>query len=209
MNELIEKAKGVMQENRLTVLKGFPNDIESDSSVGRLVFHFLAGFNKMGLVNVKLVGTSEREIIWSEPWETIIIAPTQKGLEFARLRNWVFDEHDYKNQVLTEEEQKWMINYLIEIDQQGFKEYHLLKQITSFIKKGKNGNRDLWEWFKNNPEFITYIKSWSSKNDNPKAFEKQITNLAQTFGSGKISLLRELGIIKNKRNDYTIVGELK
>ena len=85
----------------------------------------------------------------------------------------------------------------------------MLKEIASFIQKGNNGNNDLREWFKKNPIFVSYVKEWSSKSDDDKEFEKQLSNLSQTYGSGKISLLRELGVISNKRNDYKVIGELK
>lgn len=208
LNKLIENSKKTMYSRNLLSLKGFPNDIEADSSVGRLVYHFVAGFHKIGLFEVKVVGTHESKSIWNHSWEDLMIRPTKEGLEFARIRNRIFEDKDYENQTLTKEESVWMINYLKEIDKKGFKEYSLLKEIKIFIQEGHNGNKDLWEWFKKNPSFISYIKYWSSKNNNPKAFEKQLTNLSQTFSSGKISLLRELGIIQNKRNDYTIIGEI-
>lgn len=209
LNQLIESAKKIMNDRKLLSLKGFPNDIDSDSSVGRLVYHFMAGFHKIGLFEVKTIGIQEGKSIWNYSWDDLMIRPTKEGLEFARIKNKVFEDKDYENQTLTNEESKWMIKYLREIDKKGFKEYTILKQIVDFIREGNNGNKDLWGWFKKNPNFITYIKDWSSKNNNQKAFEKQLTNLSQTFSSGKISILRELGIIKNKRNDYTIIGELK
>ena len=66
----------------------------------------------------------------------------------------------------------------------------------------------MWDWLKKNPEFVSYVKERSGKSKNPKAFERQLENLSKTFGASKISLLRELGIIKNKRDDYTIIGEI-
>ncbi|MBM3232389.1 hypothetical protein FJZ21_03375 [Candidatus Pacearchaeota archaeon] len=206
--DLIENAKKIMASHKLTKLKGFPNDVTAESSVGRLVYHFVDGFHKMGLFEVKPLKKFEGDKIWNEDWKNILIRPTIAGLSFARLPNKVFDENNYEDQTLTVSESEWIINYLREIDKEGFKEYTLLKEIVYFIKKGNNGNKDLWEWFKGRDSFVSYVKSWSDKKDDSKAFEKQLHNLAQTFSSGKISLLRELGIIKNKRNDYTIIGEI-
>ncbi len=207
--DLIECAKNTILYNKLTKLKGFPNDVTADSSVGRLVYHFIDGFHKMGLFEIKPLKKMEGEKIWSEDWKNILIRPTEEGLAFSRLSNKVFDEKNYEDQTLTVVESEWLLQYLREIDKKGFKEYTLLKEIFFFIKNGNNGNKDLWAWFKKNPSFIKYIEAWSGKKDNPKAFEKQINNLAQTFSSGKISLLREIGIIKNKRNDYTIIGDIE
>lgn len=208
LHDLIENAKIVIDKNNLSELKGFPNDVNGESSVGRLVYHFIDGFYKIGLFEVKPVKKFERDKIWSEDWKNILIRPTKEGLVFARLPNKVFDDKKYDDQTLTLEEKEWMINYLKKIDKEGFKEYTLLKDIASFIQKGNNGNRDLWAWFKENPEFVNYVTAWSTKKDNPKAFEKQLHTLAQTFSAGKISLLREMRIIENKRNDYTIIGEM-
>ena len=207
--DLIESSKKVMHINGLNKLKGFPNDLNAKSSVGRLVYHFIDGFHKMGLFEVKPIKKFESEKIWNEDWKNILIRPTEEGLAFARLPNKVFDEKNYGDQTLTSLEKNWMLNYLKQIDKFGFREYTLLNEIVSFIKQGNNGNVDLLGWFEQNPSFISYLEGWSSKKDNPKIFEKQIYRLAQTFSVGKISLLREMGIIKNKRNDYTIIGEMK
>lgn len=206
--DLIEFSKKMMHRYNLTKLKGFPNDLNSESSVGRLVYHFIDGFYKMGLFEVKFTKKFDGGKIWKEDWRDILIRPTEEGLEFARLPNRVFDEKNYEEQTLTNKEREWIINYLKKIDNKGFKEYTLLKEIFLFLKKGNNGNVDLWNWFKSNDSFVSYLKVWSSKKENPKSFNKQIEKLAQTFSIGKISLLREMGVIKNKRNDYTIIGEL-
>src|SRR3989344_674227 len=208
LDDVIETSKLVITQNKLGDLKGFPNP-KKESSIGRLVYHFISGFHKMGLFEVKLEGKPEAENIWKEDWKKILIRPTREGLQFARLKNKVFDEKKYNSQVLTAEEKEWLVRYLQKIDKEGFKEYTVLVGVLSFIKQGNNGNKDLWAWFKKNPDFVSYVKSWSAKKDDPKAFEKQLDSLAQTFSSGKISLLRELGTIKDKRNDYTVIGDLK
>jgi hypothetical protein len=100
------------------------------------------------------------------------------------------------------------LSYLKKIDGQGYKEYTILSNVFEFIKEGHNGKDDLWTWFQNNPSFVDYIKVWSRKVDDPKAFKAQVENLAPTFSAGKLALLREMGVIRNKRNDYTVIGEL-
>ena len=86
----------------------------------------------------------------------------------------------------------------------------LIQEVFEHIKSGHNGNKDLWNWFENDKRFQDYIRSRSRRaKEDPKIFDKQLSNYAKTFASTKISLLRELGIIKNKRNDYSIIGELR
>ena len=207
--ELMEMTKNVMKSRNLNELKGFPNNVDSESSLGRLVYHFIKSFNKAGLFEIKLSSkNAEKEDVWNEKWENILIRPTQEGLEFAQLKNGVFDEGNRENQVLTKEESEWLIKHFKKVEKEGFKEFLWLNEVYLFLKKGRNG-RDLLKWYKENPSFISYVKSWSTKKDSHKEFEKQINNLAQMFSAGKISLLRELGIVNNKRNDYTIIGDLK
>jgi ribosomal protein L37E len=209
LSELIEIVKIEIRSKKLYLLKGFPSS-DKDGAVNRLVYHFIKGFYNMGLFEMKVKdGKPEKENIWNEDWSRLMVKPTREGLEFAKIKNKVFDLGDYENQILTDEEKKWIINYLKQIDGKGFKEFYWLNEVYSFVKRGHNGKNDLWEWYKKNPLFVAYVKKWSNKSDNSKEFEKQLSNLAQTFSSGKISLLRELGVIKNKRNDYTIIGELK
>ena len=60
-----------------------------------------------------------------------------------------------------------------------------------------------------NKEFQDYIKKRSKRaKDDPRAFQKQLSNYARSFASAKISLLREMGVVRDKRNDYTITGEI-
>jgi ribosomal protein L37E len=205
LDDLIKKTTEVFADCNLSELKGFPKDLQSDSSVGRLVYHFISTFANMGLLNIK----SNNKSNWtSEGWNNVLITLTKDGYEFAKLRNKIFDDNDRSSQVLTVEEREWMIEFLKEIDKKGYKEYSILYEVYTFIKKGHNGKNDLWKWFRENKNFRKYLEVWSRKVDKPKEFEKQIANLAQTFAAGKLSLLRELGIISDRRNDYTVIGEL-
>ncbi len=211
LSTLIEHAQREIVKRNFMNLKGFPNDPGSDASINRQVYHFIDSFYKMGLFDVRLNRSVEKGNIWNEDWKNILIRPTQEGLEFAQLKNRIFDEFKLskEDQILTKEEIIWMKKYLEVIDNKGFKEFSLLREIDRFIQKQKNPSaKNVREWFMVNLEFIRYVREWSSKNDDEKAFNKQLANLAQTFSSGKISLLRELGVIKNKRNDYTLIGAI-
>lgn len=208
IQELLDISKPIFEKKDLLKFKGFPSDINNDVAVGRLVHHFIRSFVKMGLFEVKVNEKVEKTNIWNEKFENILLRPTKQGLEFSQMKNNIFD-NIIESQVFTTEEKKWMIDYLKKLDQSGFKEYTTLLKVYSFLKSGKNGNSDLCNWFKSDETFVEYVKSTSRNPNDDKAFRKKLINLSQTFGSGKISLLREFGVIKNKRNDYTLVGELK
>ena len=203
LDDLVNKSKEIFKINGLSKLRGFPNNLEKENAISRLVHHFIQTFNDMGFFVVK-AKEKNKEYVWNEPWKNIEITLTKEGLDFAKLRNRIFDDHE-PIQVLTEEEKEWLLKYLEQIDQEGYKEYTLLMNVFAFIKQGKNGKDDLWGWFKTNPTFIKYVKEWSKKSGD--AFEKQIENLSPTFAASKVALLRELGVIKNKRNDYSVIGE--
>lgn len=207
LKDLIDKFKLVIVENKLQSLKGFPSDVNMDSAVNRLVYHFISTYNKMGLLHLKTVNGKDK--IWDEKWDKILVTLTRDGLEFSKIRNKIFDDNDRSSQVLTKEESVWMINHLKSLDKKGYGEYRILVQVYSFLKRGNNGKNDLWAWFAQNNDMIDSVRAWSKKKSDQKAFKKQIQNLSQTFASGKLSLLRELGLVRDKRNDYTIVGDIQ
>src|SRR3989338_4335581 len=207
LSDLMEETIGLIAKHHLSQLKGFPN-LDKDRKGGRLVYHFLRTFVNMGLIDAS-VDEKKGDEIWSENWTKIKISLTKQGLEFARIKNSVFDEGK-KEQILSLEEKNWLVDCLKSIDKEGYKEYSILRQVYDFLKSGKNGNKDLWKWFEDNKKFCDYIHERSERaQKDPKIFKQQIHNYARTFASAKISLLRELGVVKNKRNDYTIVGDLR
>ena len=204
LKEFMANVVQIIRANELTSLKGFP-DLEKDRDGNRLVNHFLKTATNIGLFEVKPVSGKVKDV-WTEKWNNIVVSLTIEGLEFARLRNTVFDDHK-KEQVLTPEEKNWLINYLKRIDRSGYKEYSVLKEVYHFLKAEHNGNKDLWSWFEKNEKFRDYIMYRSEKaRKDPKIFQKQLHNYARSFASAKISLLREFGVVKDKRNDYTILG---
>ena len=205
LKEFMANVIQIIRDHELTSLKGFP-DLEKDRDGNRLVNHFLKTATNMGLFEVKAVSGKVKDV-WTEKWGNLFISLTKEGLEFARLRNTVFDDHK-KEQILTAEEKEWLVDYLKQIDRSGYKEYSVLKEVYNHLKAGHNGNKDLWSWFEKNEKFRDYIKQRSEKaKKDPKIFQKQLHNYARSFASAKISLLREFGVVKDKRNDYTILGE--
>ena len=194
LNELIEETINLIAKHHFSQLKGFPN-LDKDRKGERLVHHFLRTFVNMGLIDANIDGRRGNEV-WKKNWTKVKISLTKQGLEFARIKNSVFDEGK-KEQVLSLEEKNWLVDYLKNIDKDGYKEYSILKHIYDFLKSGKNGNKDLWDWFENNKKFRDYIYERSERaQKDSKIFKQQIHNYARTFASAKISLLRELEIVK-------------
>jgi len=186
--------------------RGFPLR-RKDSATGRFVWHFLTPAQEMGLIKITNSALDYNGNPYSpNDWEKVDISITKDGLDFARLENPLFD-HSSRLQVFGVDERKWLINYLQKVDQEGFKEFSLLKDVSEFLAEGHNGKEDLWSWFEHDQRLIKYVNSWSRKLGKPEKLRKQIENLSRTFSSSKIALLRELGIVKNKRNDYTVIRE--
>jgi rubrerythrin len=202
MNEVINSVR----IQQMSKYKGFPN-LKKDPNGSRIVNHFLMTFYNLGLIDAKILN-EKTEDIWQENWNNISITITKEGYEFAQLQNNLLD-YKKEEQILTIEEKNWLIKYFKKIDEQGYKEYSTLKEVYEHLKNGKNGNIDLWTWFENNKKISEYVKSRSKKaQSDEKIFKQQLSNYAKTFSSAKISLLRELGVVKDKRGDYTIIGEL-
>jgi len=207
LDSLITDSEKTITKYGLSSLKGFPNDVKNEASVGRLVNHFLATGTKMGLFEVRAKNKQSKNV-WKEYWDNLEVTITKEGLEFARIENKIFDKGE-KEQTLTGEEKNWLVIYLKQIDKKGYREYSVLKGVYDFLKKGNNGNSALWAWFENNEEFQDYIKQRSKRaKDDPRVFKKQLSNYARSFASAKISLLREMGVVRDKRNDYTIIGSI-
>src|SRR3989344_3571628 len=101
--------------------------------------------------------------------------------------------------------EKWD-NIFVSLTKEGLEFARLRNTVVyNHLKAGRNGNKDLWAWFEKSEPFRDYIKYRSEKaRKDPKIFQKQLHNYARSFASAKISLLRELGVVKDKRNDYTI-----
>jgi hypothetical protein len=203
--DIFRKVK--INNKKLSKYRGFPLR-KKDSATGRFVWHFLIPAQEMGLIKITKSSLDYEGMPYSpNDWNKVYITITREGLEFARLKNPLFDGGDME-QILGKDEREWTINFLKEIDRKGFKEYTLLKDVFDFLKKGHNGKEQLWSWFENDSRFIEYVKSWSRKAKTPKELKKQIAGLARTFSASKIALLREVGIIRNKRGDYTLINEL-
>lgn len=198
---LVDESIKAFKKGRLKKFRGFPKHYKKDSSIGRLVWHFITTANQIGLISIE----NNDGKIPNYGWDEVLLSITKEGNDFARLGNQVFDQGS-KDQILTKAECDWLLKYLKKIDQSGFKEYTTLKGVYNQLQKG---NTDIAGWFEANESFSRYIKGWSKKKDNPKAFARQLETLSATFAQSKIALLRELGLVQNKRNDYTIINPME
>lgn len=225
LSDLIKDSVDVIGDFNLNKLKGFPNQIkeknlEKDAAVSRLVNHFLRTFSDMGLFEVRSLKKGSKDV-WKENWKDIEVTLTKEGLEFALLKNNVFDNASLlteiktgnntqlKNeQILSSEEKEWMLKYLRRIDSEGYKEYSTLQELYTLLKAGNQNYDSLLSWFAGHKKFSEYIKERSKRaQKDEKLLQQQIENYAASFISAKISLLRELGIVENRRNNYTITGD--
>lgn len=201
LEHLVKKSVEVFTAAGLSNYRGFPTNIRKESAIGRLVWHFIIPAHQMGLVGVE----GKTAVIPTRAWGEVSVFPTREGLEFTRLENLVF-EGKGKAQLLSEPERKWVLEYLKKIDGAGYKEYTFLKRTFDELKKG---NTNLSAWLEKDEHFINYVKSRSTKKKDPRELKKQIANVATMFAQSKIALLRELGVISDKRNDYTVIGKLE
>lgn len=209
LDEFVKSCLIIFKQRNFYKIRGFPSS-NKDTAKGRFVWHFLATAYEMGLIRVTYSDLKYDGLPASlQDWDTVGIELTNQGMEFAVLPNNIFDGIS-EQQILTEDEKEWLISYLKKIDEDGYKEYSLLKDVYTFLSEGHNGKDDLWKWFRSNNKFIEYIKSWSRKAErgDEDALQSQICNLSMSFASSKVALLRELRAVRNRRNDYSIIGEL-
>ena len=132
---LLGDAVELIEQYKLTQFKGFPNkitnkeDLQKDNAVSRLVYHFLYTGEGMGFFEVTSDKNAEEP--WDEKWKDISVSLTKEGLEFAQLRNLIFDDGE-KEQILTTEEREWLVKHLKKIDKENYKEYSILHEYHMF-----------------------------------------------------------------------------
>ena len=183
---------------------GFPKKRENEkhegSSINKLLHSILLPLSQMGML--KLNDNN--------------ISLTKHGLEFSMLTNPKLDNN--KEELLSEEEINYLIDYLKEIDIHGYKEYTFLKRIVDFIKEKSTYGKtpvyqDLVDFIKRDERFVDYVYKTSKfgKNGLPKESRDLINKLqrtAQAVVASRIALLRELRVIEDKRNSYRIIKDV-
>lgn len=194
-SELIDACITYFSRFGLYRYRGFPKKT-SESARTRLAAHLIMPYHEMGLIRV--YGNAKDSDV------TI----TKDGLDFADLKNPLLDEDD-KTKSLSKEESMWLKNHLKKIDRLGYKEFSLLRDLTHFLAKGEPQFERIAGWFKENQSFVDWLRSGSRHRDNPKAFLRQLQNVSRTFASGKIALLRELGVVSSARATYNVLQNLE
>jgi len=199
LNDIVILCRKEFKKANLTKYRGFPIS-EKPSSTGRLVWHFITTAHMMGLV---VIDGGNRKSIPLNDWVGVAISISKEGFEFAVLPNRILDMRE-DVQILTIEEKNWLLDYLKKIDKMGYKEYTFLSRVYGVLKK----REDVKSWLEEDIEFGDYVKGWSRKSNIEVELRKQISNLAIVFSSSKIAILRELGVISNKRGDYTVISDI-
>jgi len=194
-SRLIDECMIYFSRSGLYKYRGFPKRI-SESARGRLAAHLILPYHDMGLMRV-YDGIKDGHIML-----------TKEGFGFAKLQNPLLDE-DRKTRNLSKEESEWLISYLKAIDGLGYKEFSLLKSLTDFLAISERQFADIVSWFKNNKDFVQWLREGSRYKDDPKAFLRQLDNVATTYTSGKVALLRELGILSTSRATYKVLSGLE
>lgn len=174
--------------------RGFPKRT-SDSAKNRLAMHLIWSYSEMGLI--RIFGGEK------DP----IVAVTRDGQEFASLHNPLID--DGKGKPLSPEEQRWLISHLKKIDALGHKDFTVLKGVVEFLDQGNRSFDDIVNYFQSNKDFESWVLQGSRYKDSPKDFAQQLQNISRTFTSGKIALLRELGIVSDSRAKYKVIRSLE
>jgi len=193
-NEFVDRCAEAFKHSHLSEFRGFPKN-SKESAVARLAWHLIQPFADMGLMRIE--GEPKR------------ISITKEGFELASIPNPFLDENE-KNLILSSAERQWIKEHLRRITKSGYEEMTILSSLREFLIQRKGVKfSDLAGWFLKNQIFLRSIKSQSRYKDDPRRLEKQIENLARAYASGKIALLRELGVVSDKRNTYTVIGELR
>ena len=193
-SDLIDKCLEHFLRLNLGKYRGFPKKT-SESARGRFANHLVTPFQSMGLI--RFFGEGKER--------TLKI--TKSGFDFAKLENGLLDKVG-KKKYLTREESDWLINYLIKIDNEGFKEFSILKNLTDFVSKKTRNFKELKNWLKEDKEFVNWLRKGSRYENNPKAFLTQLDNVSRTMLTGKIALLRDMEILNDKRGEYTVLRKL-
>ena len=193
--EMIAECMTYFSKSGLYKYRGFPKKT-SESARGRLATHLITPYQEMGLMRIE--GDRKERFVMI----------TREGLSFAMLQNPLLDG-GYKNKFLSEEESKWLLSHLKRIDDLGYKEFSILERLTRFLNGSERKFREIVDWFKGNEDFVNWLRVGSRYKDNPKAFSRQLDNVATTYASGKVALLRELGILSDSRATYKVLSYLE
>ncbi len=191
---LIEETVRSIRSRKFSGVRGFPGSRKA-SSVPRFATHLVLPLSEMGLVLSK------------QQNGTRMMGLTEAGLNFSLLENPLLDSQDGK-EGLSRDEREWIIGHLKRIDGLGFREYSTLHSIVDYVGSQRPSREQLVDWFANRRDFRDHIGSVSRHASDPPRLRKQIRNLANTYVSSKIAILRELGVVSDVRGAYDLVSKL-
>lgn len=189
---------------KLQNYNGFPNEREKikyqQSQINKALYSLIIPLNEMGFLR-------------RENGKLLL---TQQGLNFAVIENPKLDKNI--EEPLSEEEIRYLISYLKEIDNKGYKEFSFLKNLLNFIKEKKSRNepltyQDLVNFVMSNQKFVDffYNNTKFGKKNRPKSgpeFAQKLKNAAQAAVSARVTLLREFKILADRKGKYDLIGDI-
>jgi hypothetical protein len=192
--ELIERSSQSFRPRGLAAFRGFPRSKKA-SSIPRFASHLVLPLGEMGILSIQTNEGAQE------------VGITESGLQFSLLENDVLDRR-LNTEQLSESERPWLIEHLKSIDRQGFKEYSTLSSILHYIGINNPGRPQLVQWLATRPDFRENVKSTSKYAGEQSKFTRQLHNIANTYMSSKVALLRELDILDNTRGVYKVKSEM-
>lgn len=201
---LVQVGSDAFKKAGLSKYRGFPKEKKhhkyEKSNIDKLKYFILKPFADMGLIVINSDDTHNQ------------VSLTKPGLDFVMLDNPILDEHK-QSPSLSEAEQRFILGYIKSIDSK-YKEYSTLKETVDFIKTKKNiSYPEIVDFFVKNEKIANYLYNGSraqkeNKSKDDKNFKIYLSHAAYSFASSRIALLRELGILSDKRGEYKIVSEV-
>jgi len=192
--ELIERSSQSFRPRGLAAFRGFPRSKKA-SSIPRFASHLVLPLGEMGMLSVQSnEGVQE-------------VGITKSGLQFSLLENGVLDRR-LNTEQLSEIERRWLIGHLKTIDEEGFKEYSTLNSILEYIRANNPERQQLVQWLASRLDFRDSVKSTSKYARDQLKFTRQLHNIANTYMSSKVALLRELDMLDNTRGVYKAKSEM-
>jgi hypothetical protein len=210
--EFVNTCEHVFRDLGYHSLRGFPSS-DKDSAIGRFVLHFLFTALEMGLIRVSRQSLPEGLATQGIPasrnnWDQVWISPSMEGFEFALLPNKIFDypeDFNKKNQIATNEERRWWLQYISHLDDQGYKLYSIMKSCYDYLNAGHDGKEELPAMLKNHPALVNYVEKSVVDKERWDRIKK---DYALILAGTNIAMLRELGLVSSVRGEYKVIGDI-
>jgi hypothetical protein len=132
---------------------------------------------------------------------------TAEGMEFSLVESDILDG-SLRKEKLSAGEKNWISVHLKRINDAGFREHDVLSSIIEFVGTEHPERRKLVDWFSNRRDFQDYTRSASKHGGDPPRMRRQLVNLANTYVSSKVAMLREMGVLSDARGQYEVEMKL-